>query len=249
MEQLGTATNRASGLSLESAFLCSLYAQAVRGDHALLPDGMRPVVLQRDNSQNRTAAPGSSADAEATPEGSTTSAQTPAPGTAASLGSISINPGYAPLIVPHHSGHGSRFRMPAGMRSSVSVSGGPGQMEMFMSSPATDPAASDIIEEMLASGMISGATVRGLFCSCGPCGSLSDIFSYDVLICSNQIDSDVTFPAAACACRPCQCFLYSTIQMRLLRPRKKRTQVSLTHVLFLLAGGRNSRSTRSTTPW
>lgn len=160
MEQLGTAANRASGLTLESAYLCSLFTQAVRGDHSLLPDGMRPVVLQRD-SQNRPTSSGATAAAETGPgptDSATTAAAAAAPTVpvSAPLRSISINPGYAPMMVSQGSGGvGNRLRM-QGIRS---VNGG--QMEMFMS-PGTDPAAGGIIEEMLASGIVPTAQVRDL---------------------------------------------------------------------------------------
>jgi hypothetical protein len=162
MEQLGTVANRASALTVECAYLCSLFSQSVRGDHSILPDGMRPIVLQRDSSHatSATAVATASSDAAATPapgDGATAAPPAAADPAATSLRPISINPGYAPVMVAQGGGVLNRFRMPAGLRS-VSVSGNQGQMEVFMS-PSTDPAAGEIIEEMLASGMMPGAQV------------------------------------------------------------------------------------------
>jgi hypothetical protein len=157
MEQVGTAANRASGLALESAYLCSLCTQAVRGDHSLLPDGMRPVVLQRD-SHNRST---SGLPATSSGGADSASAQLPAEARSSGLPAVSINPGYAPIMVSPGSGVSHRFRMPTSVRS-VSVAGNPsGQMEMFMS-PGTDPVAGEMIEEMLANtGIRSSAEVCG----------------------------------------------------------------------------------------
>jgi hypothetical protein len=127
----------------------------VRGDHSLLPDGMRPVVLQRDTQSRSTPAPTAAASGGADSASAQARTEAGLPGRL----SVSINPGYAPMMVPSVSGVSRRMRMPASVRS-VSVAGNPGgQMEMFMS-PGTDSAAGEIIEEMLANtGIRSGAQV------------------------------------------------------------------------------------------
>lgn len=166
MEQLGTVANRASGLTLESAYLSSLFTQAVRGDHSLLPDGMRPVVLQTDSQHRSTAAEQAGTAAAPQAASAPTESTPPTAATAtAALRAISINPGYAPMMVSQGSGVSNRFRMTPGVRSVSMAAGSPGQMEMIMT-PGGDPAAAgEILEGMLASGIVPGAQVRDL-CSC-----------------------------------------------------------------------------------
>lgn len=98
MERLGTTANRMSGLAVESAYLCGLFANAVRGDHRMLADGMHPVVLMTDQQHSRALRHAATIMPQAFPNGQPPSTAS-APATASrqpsadTIPRISINPG------------------------------------------------------------------------------------------------------------------------------------------------------------
>lgn len=98
MERLGTTANRMSGLAVESAYLCGLFANAVRGDHRMLADGMHPVVLMTDQQHSRALRHAATIMPQAFPNGQPPSAAAPASSpsrqaSADAIPRISINPG------------------------------------------------------------------------------------------------------------------------------------------------------------
>eukprot|EP00892_Ulva_mutabilis_P010765 jgi/Ulvmu1/8060/UM004_0297.1 len=102
MERLGTTANRMSGLAVESAYLCGLFANAVRGDHRMLADGMNPVVLMTDQQHSRALRHAATIMPQVFPNGQPpTAAATSAPRQPSSdaIPRISINPGFAPMLV------------------------------------------------------------------------------------------------------------------------------------------------------
>lgn len=103
MERLGTTANRMSGLAVETAYLCGLFANAVRGDHRMLADGMNPVVLMTDQQHSRALQHAATIMPQAFPSGQPAAApaadgSAPRPSSVDAMPRISINPGLHRLL-------------------------------------------------------------------------------------------------------------------------------------------------------